>query len=238
MGKTINIMIFGILIFSACSDQENRQRNFTPDGSNIRRLQLSDFYPDFDDFKGEIKYFEWKSFRQLDDQFLKPDIEEWASSLNEIKKPSRSRHHIKVWFKDNEVRFFYLNPDEHSHRYFFAVSGDTIDVTTIGDDNSVGGIMSQVGVGFWRYFYKDDRLRTRTTYTTIPQGYYKVKREPVIADYLFGAENYFYFDEAREGYLDSTEYKDKFNITVWNRYIDERQFDYSISGGRLWYYGI
>jgi len=235
MGKTIDILIFGILVLCTCSDQENRQRNFTADGNNIRPLQLSDFYPDFDDFKGEIKYFEWKSFRQLDNQFLKPDIEEWASSLNEIKKPSRSQQHIKAWFKDDKVRFFYLNPNEHSHGLFFAVNGDTIDFTTIGDDNSVGGITSQVGVGFWRYFYKDGRLRAQTTYTTIPKVYFKARREPVIADYFYGAKNYFYFDEAREGYLDSTEYKNKYGITIWDWYIDKERFDYSISGSRLWY---
>jgi hypothetical protein len=230
--SVLNALAFGVPVLFTITITVKSQYAYFPDVEYFTPLKLSNLYPDYDNFEGEIKYFEWKQLRQLDGQFLKPDIEEWISTLKEVKKPDLNQKHIKVWFKDNKARYFYLQSDAHSYRYFFAVYGDSIDVVGVNRDGSLNLLLTPVGVGLWRYFYKDGRLRATKSYITD----FVTENKTEFSDRLYDVENYLYFDEDREAYFDSTEYKAQFNRPVWNRHIDKKQFDYSVSGGRIWYW--
>jgi hypothetical protein len=211
----------------------NSQGGIGPDGKYKPPLRLSFLYPDYDNFKGKIKYFEWKSFRRIDSQYLKPDIEKWVSTLKEIKDPDLHQKHVKICFKDKKARYFYVQEDTSFGRRFFAVNGDTIDVLIVNGEEILN-MLTPSGVAFWRYFYKDGRLRALKMYSMMPD----IREKLELPDRLRSVANYIYFDEEREVYFDSTEFKDKLDwFDYRTRFIDKERFDYSVSGGRNWYDG-
>lgn len=225
MRRSLNLLLLGIAFISINVNLVNSQGAIGPDGKYKPSLRLSFLYPDYDDFKGKIRYFEWERFRRVDSQYLKPDIEKWVSALKEIKNPDLHQKHIKIFLKDKKARYFYVQEDTSFSRRFFAVNGDTIDVLFVNGEEILY-MLTQSGVAFWRYFYKDGRLRALKMYSMMPD----IREKLELPDRLRSVANYIYFDEEREVYFDSTEFKNEFNsIDYRTRFIDKDRFDYSVS---------
>lgn len=131
----------------------------------VQAPPISEIYPELENWDGLVKHYKPAYFRRLDSRlYSRPDIMTWVSKLEPLNEPQEDAPHTKVWFKDNEVKYFYLQPDSSRSGTFYAVGPDSIEYVRIFA-GEVSLSVTESGVMRWVYVYKNNKLVKIDYYT-------------------------------------------------------------------------